>query len=152
MTCYPKTYSSNSLRNNNSLVEAMPERQILIPTNRNSRGHNMKFRTPYCRTDVMKKPFFPSAISLWNSLPQEAISANTPEAFRTTVEGWLQERSHKTTMPTAPPPPCKFFFHCPVLGKKKNRQVYSIGFSQEMTNLSGNDQFTAVQQHYQFAI
>ena len=78
----------------NGLVEATPERQILIPTGRNSRGHNMKFRTPYCRTDVMKNTFFPSAISLWNSLPQEAISANTPEAFRTTVEGWLRERSH----------------------------------------------------------
>ena len=64
------------------LVEATPERQTLIFTGRNSHGYNMKFRTPYCRTDVMKYTFFPSAISLWNYLPKEAISDNSPEAFK----------------------------------------------------------------------
>ena len=78
----------------NGLVEATPERQTLIPVGRNLRGHNQKFRAPYCRTEVMKNTFYPSAISLWNSLPQEAISANSPEAFRSTVEGWLRKRSH----------------------------------------------------------
>ena len=78
----------------NGLVEATPERETFIPAGRNLRGHNQKFRTPYCQTEIMKNTFYPSAISLWNSLPQDAISADSPEAFRSSVEGWLRMRSH----------------------------------------------------------
>ena len=33
--------------------------------------------------------FFPSAISLWNDLPEETVQAKTLQSFRSPVDGWL---------------------------------------------------------------
>ena len=41
-----------------------------------TRGHNMKYRTPFCRVDVHKNSFFPATVRLWNSLPVDIIHSN----------------------------------------------------------------------------
>jgi len=39
----------------------------------NTRGHRMRFLQPMIRVDSYKFSFFPSAIKIWNSLPQHVI-------------------------------------------------------------------------------
>ena len=42
-----------------------------------TRGHNMKYRTPFCRVDVYKNSFYPVMIRLWNTLPEDVIYPNS---------------------------------------------------------------------------
>ena len=37
---------------------------------------------PYCRTDVYRNSFFPSAIRLWNQLPETIVAAPTLDDFK----------------------------------------------------------------------
>ena len=74
----------------NGLVDATPKRPWLTPTPRQLRGHEQKFQTPSCKTNILKTSFFPSAIRLWNDAPADTIKAVTPQAFRTNIEGWLR--------------------------------------------------------------
>ena len=45
-------------------------------------GYGHRFHLPYCRTDVLKHAFFPSAIRLWNQLPVQLVTASSLEAFK----------------------------------------------------------------------
>ena len=71
------------------LVDAQPKEGTLQLTQRTTRGHPSKLRVPQSRTDTHLHSFFPSAIRLWNQLPSEAPSAETPAAFKNILEGWL---------------------------------------------------------------
>ena len=51
-------------------------------TNGVTRGHHNKYLQPATRTDVYKYSFFPSAIKLWNTLPEELIDAKTIDEFK----------------------------------------------------------------------
>ena len=57
----------------NGLV-MIPNTQF-IPAPTNTRGHNLKFHQIKARTDYHRSSFFPSSISLWNSLPPATVSA-----------------------------------------------------------------------------
>ena len=74
----------------NGLVDAKPEKEILVPVRRNNRGHNQRFMLPFCRTESLRSSFFHSGMKVWNSLPQNIINSNSPQAFRSSVEGWLR--------------------------------------------------------------
>ena len=63
---------------------AIPATQLVIneaPT----RGHSMKFHQIATWTNYYKHSFFPSAITLWNALPQDLISLKDVNAFRTAL-------------------------------------------------------------------
>ena len=47
-----------------------------------TRGHHNKYLQPATRTDAYKHSFFPSAIKLWNALPEELIDAKTIDEFK----------------------------------------------------------------------
>ena len=47
-----------------------------------TRGHHNKYLQPATRTDAYKHSFFPSAIKLWNVLPEELIDAKTIDKFK----------------------------------------------------------------------
>ena len=49
----------------------------------------MKYRIPFCRVDVYKHSFYPVAIRLWNTLPEDIIYSNSLRQFRTSVNFYL---------------------------------------------------------------
>ena len=59
-----------------------------------TRGHNMKYRTPFCRVDVYKNSFYPVTIRLWNTLPEDIIYSNSLRQFRTSVNFYLTNQSN----------------------------------------------------------
>ena len=58
------------------------------------RGHNMKYRTPFCGVDVYKNSFYPVTIRLWNTLPEDIIYSNSLRQFRTSVNFYLTNQSN----------------------------------------------------------
>ncbi|XP_052224959.1 uncharacterized protein LOC127840589 [Dreissena polymorpha] len=52
------------------------------PATTSTRGNCTRFLLPFCRTDVYKYSFFPSAIRLWNQHPSPGTIANSVEAFK----------------------------------------------------------------------
>ena len=59
-----------------------------------TRGHNMKYRTPFCRVDVYKNSFYPVMIRLWNTLPEDIIYSNSLRQFRTSANFYLTNQSN----------------------------------------------------------
>ena len=59
-------------------IPAFPQLQLLGAA---TRGHQYKYRIPYCRINTYKEPFFPSSIRLWNQLPEKLTNAESLEAF-----------------------------------------------------------------------
>ena len=57
-----------------------------------TRGHSKKIFLPHYSTDVRARFFSIRVISLWNSLPEEAVSATTVQAFKRHVEDFLGPR------------------------------------------------------------
>ena len=48
-----------------------------------SRHYNkLNFKPPFCSTQAYSSSFFPSVISLWNSLPDEAKTSSSLSSFR----------------------------------------------------------------------
>ena len=60
----------------------IPSSAYLIPTQPTSRGHSCRFFQPYCRTVVFQRSFFPSAIGIWNRLPESLVSSPSLEGFK----------------------------------------------------------------------
>ena len=52
-----------------------------------TRGHNKRFLTPITRIDSYKFSFFPSAIKIWNSLPQSVIDSSNIDQFKHSLAG-----------------------------------------------------------------
>ena len=50
-----------------------------------TRGHNLRYRTAFCRVDVHKNSFFPATIRRWNGLPEDVIHSNNLRQFRISV-------------------------------------------------------------------
>jgi len=65
---------------------AIKPNEFLTPSTASSRGHTNKFLLPYARTHVYKCSFFPSAIRIWNTIPEEAITKETTEAFKNCIQ------------------------------------------------------------------
>ena len=55
---------------------------IPAPLYLSTRGHTLRYMIPYCRTDVYRNSFFPSAIRLWNQLPETIVAAPTLDDFK----------------------------------------------------------------------
>ena len=68
----------------NKLVE-IPSSYYLIPATTKTRGHDQRFRLPYCRLDIYKNSFFPSTIRAWNHLSSELTSATNLDGFKARV-------------------------------------------------------------------
>ncbi|MCG7874753.1 MAG: hypothetical protein JAY78_00305 [Candidatus Thiodiazotropha taylori] len=60
----------------------IPASTYLHPSTLSTRGHTLRYMNPYCRTDVYRHSFFPSAIRLWNQLPESIVTAPTLDAFK----------------------------------------------------------------------
>ena len=69
----------------NHQVAINPE-EYLTPSTAPSRGHTNKYLLPYARTQVFKYSFFPSAIKIWNAIPEEVINQETIEAFKRSIQ------------------------------------------------------------------
>ena len=67
----------------NSLV-AIPSTQ-LIPANKTTRGNRRKYLQIATRTNYHKYSFFPTAITLWNSLPSDISSKEDLDDFKAGV-------------------------------------------------------------------
>ena len=75
----------------NHLVD-IPENPFLTPisTVHSTRGHNMRFMQPMTRIDSYMYSFFPSAIKIWNDLPQNVIDSNyIDHAVQTKTSNYL---------------------------------------------------------------
>jgi len=58
-----------------------------LPMTHDTRGHNMRLLQPMTRTDSYLYSFFPSAIKIWNSLPQSVIDSNDIDQFKQRLAG-----------------------------------------------------------------
>ena len=58
-----------------------------VPMTHDTRGHNMRFMQPMTRTDSYLHSFFPSAIKIWNSLPQYVIDSKDINEFKQRLAG-----------------------------------------------------------------
>ena len=51
-----------------------------------TRGHSFKMKKQYCRTSVRKSFFSFRIVNLWNSLPDEVVTAPTLSAFKARID------------------------------------------------------------------
>jgi hypothetical protein len=77
MFCIPHTLDSSVAINQSPL-------QHLIGAA--TRGHQQRYRVPYCRTLAYKESFFPLTIRLWNAQPDNINAADSLETFRTRIQ------------------------------------------------------------------
>ena len=61
----------------------------LIPLSTPTRGHNQRFVTPFARTDTYLNSFLPSAINLWNSLPDSLVELDDLNQFKDNLSLYL---------------------------------------------------------------
>ena len=67
---------------NQGLVDISASQHMVHQFSKGTRGHNQKYRQIRYRTSRYGDTFFPSTIPIWNSLPQSAVNATTPEGFK----------------------------------------------------------------------
>ena len=60
----------------------IPAPDFLHPSTLSTRGNTLRYIIPYCRTDIYRHSFFPSAIRLWNQLPDRTVTSPTLDAFK----------------------------------------------------------------------
>ena len=60
----------------------IPAADFLHPSTLSTRGNTLGYIIPYCRTDIYRHSFFPSAIRLWNPLPDRTVTSPTLGAFK----------------------------------------------------------------------
>ena len=62
---------------------------LLIPNPNihHTRGHNKRFMIPMTRLNRYKHSYFPTAIKIWNSLPQHVINMTEIEQFKHSLAG-----------------------------------------------------------------
>jgi len=81
-----KTIRSNKI--NNNIVSANFSEYLQRLTTR-TRGHQLKFSTILTRTNILYHSFLPSAIRLWNSLPDNIVTAPNIRNFCTELDKHL---------------------------------------------------------------
>ena len=62
---------------------------ISLPLSTPTRGHNQRFVTPFARTDTYLNSFLPSAINLWNSLPNSLVELDDLNQFKDDLSLYL---------------------------------------------------------------
>lgn len=67
----------------------------LVPQSRGTRGHSLKIFVPPSRTDVRKRFFNIRCISIWNSLPQSVVTANSLNCFKKLLEKAIGSELYK---------------------------------------------------------
>ena len=77
-----------------SIYVALKLPNEIVLFNTITRGHNMKYHTPFCRVDVYKHNFYPVTIRLWNFLPEDVIYSNNLRQFHTSVNFYLTNQSN----------------------------------------------------------
>ena len=68
-------------------IPASPNLQLLGAA---TRGHQYRYRVPYCRTNIYKNSFFPSTIRLWNQLPEEQTAAESLDVFKAGISAAIK--------------------------------------------------------------
>ena len=69
----------------NSLVDIPPQDHLHQQGTAVTRGHQSRFMVPYSRTDTHRTAFFPSAIRLWNQLPESLVNLSSLDVFKTGI-------------------------------------------------------------------
>ena len=64
----------------NCLVD-IPKNQLSF-TSTMTQGHYQRYRPLYPRVDVYKYSFFPTAIHIWNNLPEDVVNSADIDTFR----------------------------------------------------------------------
>ena len=64
----------------------IPPSYLATAPRMSQRGHSQKFIVPFARTDVFQHTFFPDAIRLWNSLPEDVVNCTSVDQFRSEVQ------------------------------------------------------------------
>ena len=72
-------------------VAVEPREGVLTPKGRQLRGHPFQYHQMLPSTETYNMSFFPSAICLWNDVPEEATQAPSPQPFKTSVEAWRRD-------------------------------------------------------------
>ena len=69
------------------------EVERLFPLRKDSRtrGHSLKIKEGWFRTELRKNFFTQRVVNLWNSLPVEVVEATLLNIFKTWVDGFLIE-------------------------------------------------------------
>jgi len=65
----------------NNLVDINPG-DLLQSASTVTRGHPLKFKHLQAHVNAFKHSFYPSAIKIWNSLPNEAVLFSSLEQFK----------------------------------------------------------------------
>ena len=60
----------------------IPVAMLSHPATLTTRGHNMRYIVPYCRTDVYRHSFVPAGIRLWNQLTECIVTPPTLDTFK----------------------------------------------------------------------
>ena len=63
-----------------NVMDLSPE--PLLPTSVTTRGHSQRFLQPFCYIKSFQDSFYPSGIIIWNSLPQNIVSADSLRVFQ----------------------------------------------------------------------
>jgi len=70
-----------------NLIDISPTYLTPVTSTYNWRGHPLKFQQPATRTDSYLYSFFPSAIKIWNALPDDVILSTTLNQFKSKLAG-----------------------------------------------------------------
>ena len=66
----------------------IPAEPYLKPTSRKTRGQVFKYHVPQSKKNCHLHSFFPSAIRLWNTLPETSHTATSVSAFKASLKEW----------------------------------------------------------------
>ena len=75
-----------------NLVDVAPTHATLQPSERNTKGQQRQLKAPYSGTNKHLNSF-PSAMRLCNSVPPEAQTAASFDAFKSKLGGWAESVS-----------------------------------------------------------
>ena len=65
---------------------------VSLSHSRTRRSHDMKFNHLLAQTDIFKCSYFPRAIPIWDSLPQEIVHATSPASCSAGVSACARAR------------------------------------------------------------
>ena len=69
----------------NSLVDIPTEQHLHPQGTAVTRGYQSRFMVLYSRTDTHRTAFFPSAIRLWNQLPESLVNVSSLDVLKTGI-------------------------------------------------------------------
>ena len=60
-----------------------------------TRGHCFKIKVPLARSNVRRQSFSARTVRLWNSLPEEVVTANSVNTFKTMLDKFWEHKRYK---------------------------------------------------------